>query len=136
MNRRQKVKAEAKSMSEAQAKALGPVDDGLGPLVLGSFTVPNFDGPSAVFGADLRDYPPMANIPEEFRSYSGKYQDIFSALFFRGGKLADHGIKLKNGISHPRAMRAIRAYMCSFAPQHEHKTATVAWALSDWTEPL
>jgi hypothetical protein len=126
-NRRQKLKAAAAAMPEPDAS--------FAPLMLGDFRVPAFDGVSAVFGARMRDYPPMATIPAEFRTYSGTFQDIVSALFFNGGSLAEHGLKLKSGISHKHAMTAIHAYMSSFDPPHEHKTAAVAWALSEWTEP-
>lgn len=127
-NRRQKLKVAVAAAAEREDQAA--------PLMLGNFQVRAFDGLDAAFGARLRDYPPMASIPAEFRSYSGKFQDVFSALFFNGGSLADHGLKLKSGVSHKHAMTAIRAYMSSFDPPHEHKTATVAWALSEWTEPL
>lgn len=100
------------------------------PLMLGSFKVPAFDGVAAVFGARLNEYPDRASIPEIDR----KFEDIVSALFFRGGTLADHGLKLKAGIDRSAAMTAIRAWLCSFEPKHEHKTETVAWALSEWCE--
>lgn len=100
------------------------------PLMLGGFTVPKFDRVSAVFGAQLNEYPTPSNIPDVDR----KFVDAFDALFFRGGSLADHGLKLKAGIDRAAAMTAIRAWMGSFDPKHEHKTATVAWALSEWCE--
>jgi hypothetical protein len=132
--RRQKTKAAALKAQENEAvdalsRAKHP------PLMLGSFEVPAFDGLSAAFGARLPQYPPEKSIPAEFSGFSGKYQNIVSSLFFNGGKLADHGVKLKDGIDRAAAMTAIRAWMCSFDPSHEHKTATVAWALSEWTEP-
>lgn len=105
-------------------------------LKLGDFVVPKFEGISTVFGADISEYPPMEMIPPEFKSWSGRYPNIVSSLFFKGGKFEDHGIRLKPNISKMLAMSAIRAWMCSFAPKHEHKTATVAWALSQWTEDL
>lgn len=99
-------------------------------LMLGDFKVPDFDGLSAAFGARLEEYPARTSIPKVDR----KFQDVFSALFFRGGSLADHGLKLKAGLDHRAAMTAIRAWMTSFEPQHEHKTETVAWALSEWCD--
>lgn len=103
-----------------------------GPLMLGNFKVPEFDGIAAVFGARIKDYPERKSIP----TVEHKFKDAFSDLFFRGGKLADHGLKLKSGIDHAAAMTAIRAWMTSFDPQHEHKEETVAWALSEWCEPV
>lgn len=133
-NRRQKAKqaaykARENEIGEALSRATYP------PLVLGDFAVPAFDGLSTAFGARLAQYPPETSIPPEFRTHSGKFQNIVSALFFNGGKLADHGIKLKAGMDHAAAMMAIRSWLSSFDPSHEHKTATVAWALSEWTEP-
>lgn len=100
------------------------------PLVLGDFKVPEFNGVSAVFGARLNQYPERSSIPK----VAPKYADAFDALFFRGGKLSDHGLEFKTGIDRAAAMTAIRAWMCSFDPKHEHKTETVAWALSEWCE--
>lgn len=100
------------------------------PLMLGDFAVPKFDGLSAAFGARLNQYPAPATIPKVDR----KFEDAFGALFYRGGSLSDHGLKLKAGIDRAAAMTAIRAWMGSFDPKHEHKTATVAWAFSEWCE--
>lgn len=123
-------KSRAKHFPKAEA-----AKESYPPLTLGEFRVPVFDGLSAVFGARLADYPPMGSIPDEFQRFSGKFQSIVSALFYRGGTLAEHGVKLRGGINHGAAMTAIRAWLSSFEPKHEHKTATVAWALSEWTEP-
>ena len=124
-NRRQKLRASAAVAEKAKRT----------PLKLGNFDVPEFDGLSAVFGARLTQYPDMAVIPEEFRRHSGKFQDIVSTLFFKGGSLDDFGLKWRPGIDRGAAQMAIGAWLCSFDPKHEHKTATVAWALSEWMEP-
>jgi len=100
------------------------------PLVLGGWAVPEFDGLSAVFGARLNQYPERGSIPKVDR----RYEDVVNALFFRGGSLSEHGLKLKSGIDRAAAMAAIRSWLCSFDPKHEHKTETVAWALSEWCE--
>lgn len=102
------------------------------PLMLGEFEVPQFDNIAAVFGARLAEYPDYASIPKVDR----KFNDAVSTLFFRGGKLEDFGLKLKTGINRTAAMTAIRAWLCSFDPKHEHKEATVAWALSEWCEAV
>lgn len=136
-NKRQKLRKEAAYVkSEKDAQKAKEADDAFPALTLGKMTVPAFDGLSAAFGARLNDYPKLEDIPAEFRKHDGRFQSIFSKLFFNGGKLEDHGLKLKTGISHRKAMTAIRAYMSSFDPKHEHKTATVAWALSEWTEAI
>jgi hypothetical protein len=102
------------------------------PLTLGKFNVPHFDGLAATFGAKFDQYPPRDSIPEVPRCY----HDIMSKLFFKGGKFEDFGLRLKPSIHKARAMTAIRAWMCSFEPKHEHKTETVAWALSEWFEDI
>lgn len=97
-------------------------------------SIPDFDGPAVAFGASLRDYPPYESIPEEFKSNRNRFNEITSKLFFNGGRLEDHGIRLKPDIDRNKAMRAIKAWLSSFDPKHEHKTATVAYALSEWCE--
>jgi hypothetical protein len=100
------------------------------PLMLGEFEVPKLTGIAATFGARLREYPPRAII----KKVPQKYSDIVDDLFFCGGTLAKHGLRLKSGIDHGAAMSALRAWLCSFEPSHEHKIETVAWALSEWCE--
>ena len=102
------------------------------PLMLGGFAVPEFDGLSSAFGARLDQYPSREAIPKVDR----KFTDVVDALFFRGGTLAQYGLKLKSGLDHQAAMTAIRSWLCSFDPKHEHKTETVAWALAEWCEPI
>lgn len=119
-----------KSRAKYQQAAVTTPEASYQALMLGSFKVPTFDGVAAVFGARLNEYPDRASIPKVDR----KFEDIVSALFFRGGSLADHGLQLKAGIDRGAAMTAIRAWLCSFDPKHEHKTETVAWALSEWCE--
>lgn len=121
-------RSRAKHQSAPKA---APAASHFGSLTLGTFAVPEFDGRSAVFGARLNQYPPYDSIPKVDRRFS----DAVSTLFFKGGSLADFGMKLKSGIDHAAAMTAIRAWLSSFDPKHEHKEATVAWALSEWTEP-
>jgi hypothetical protein len=99
-------------------------------LKIGKFNVHEFDDMDAAFGAQIQHYPPMHSIPEVDR----KYSKIVSSLFFKGGNLSDHGLQFKPDIDQQKATKAIRAFMHSFAPKHEHKTATVAWALSEWCE--
>lgn len=119
-----------KSRAKYQQAAVAAPAASYPPLMLGSFKVPAFGGVAAVFGARLNEYPDRASIPK----IDPKFEDVVSALFFRGGSLADHGLKLKAGINRGAAMTAIRAWLCSFDPKHEHKTETVAWALSEWCE--
>ena len=103
-------------------------------LTLGKHQFPDFPSFAAAFGAEGKDYPPMAVIPEQFKTHDGPYQDVVSELFFRGGKLADYGLSIKPSIDNLKAMTALRALLHSFEPKHEHKTATVAWALSEWCD--
>lgn len=122
-------KSRAKHLPQKADNAPRPDFSG---LMLGNFKVPEFDKPAAVFGARLDEYPKRDTIPKVDR----KFSDVFSALFFRGGSLADHGLMLKSEINRPAAMMAIRAWMTSFDPKHEHKEETVAWALSEWCDQI
>lgn len=102
------------------------------PLMLGNHKMRVFEGLDAAFGARRADYPPMASIPD-FPDRK-TYEDIFQTLFFSGGKLDDFGLSIKPDLDRGQVMTAIRALMSSFDPQHEHKAATVAWALHSWTD--
>lgn len=94
-----------------------------------------FQGIDAAFGANESDYPAREAIPAEFYNGRTKFNDAVSALFFKGGTLADHGLKLKAGTDSASFYTTLRALLGSFAPKHEIKEATCAWLLSEHTEP-
>lgn len=98
--------------------------------------IPNFDGIEAVFGANLSHYPDMDSIPDEFRHGRAKGCDVFSKLFFSGGKVEDHGLQLKPGVDRSKFYRALRALMSSFEPKHELKEATCGWLIESHTEAI
>jgi len=103
-------------------------------LALGNHKFRQFTGLDAAFGADLRDYPPYKDIPEQFRRGNTPFNDAVSALFFKGGKLEDFGLRLKPETNASAFFAALRSLLCSFAPPHEHKDAACAWLLSEYTE--
>lgn len=108
-------------------------------LKLGDFELRSFSAADAAFGADLRDYPPRDQIPEKYWRGGTPANKAVSTLFFQGGKLADHGFKLKPGINSGVFHTALRSLLCSFAPQHEHKEAACAWLVDsccDHEEPV
>lgn len=105
-------------------------------MQLGDFRVPDFDKITAAVGADIEQYPPMSAIPDEHRAGRSKECNVASALFFEGGSLAEHGLRLKPGVDADRFYRTLRAYIASFAPQHEHKMATCGWLIETFTEPV
>lgn len=92
-----------------------------------------------VTGADMA-YPTFDTIPallDEARARGhdrgGPYSDLASALFFRGGK-----VKFRKDVPEDYRKRVwayVRAFMGSFAPKHEHKTAICALLLSEIVEP-
>lgn len=86
-------------------------------------------------GAKLHAFPRMDEIPKEFHDHNNKFCMIASTLFFSGGKLQDHGLAPRKGVDRIQAFRAIKAFLCSFEPKHEHKTAAVGYLLSEWYEP-
>lgn len=77
---------------------------------------------------------------EECGDFYGFGHDVYSkaveGLFFSGGKLEDYGLKFKPEIDATKALRAIRAMLCSWEPKHEIKQGTVATALSQWCEEI
>jgi hypothetical protein len=81
---------------------------------------------------NIKHIPSYSQIPAEFKGRSNKWCQLFSQIFFSGGK----GVKLtpKEGVDHTKALRAIRAIMVSFDPSHEHKEAACAYLFSEWFE--
>lgn len=64
------------------------------------------------------------------------YQDKADRLFYRGGSLADIGLKPREGNDPKRIMRALRYLLSSWEPSAEEKSATVGFALMKWCEPI
>ena len=83
------------------------------------------------FGGDMaRLLPPIADIPEPFRRGNTPQNNLFSTLFFSGGKLP----ATKPGIDARKAKLHLSAVMRSFEPKHEHKEAACAYLMSLWYE--
>lgn len=99
-----------------------------------TFDVPEFTGLDAAFGAKGSTYLTREAMGDEFYGDRNRWTSVASALFFRGGSLADHDLAFKPGIDRAKAMTAIRAWLCSFEPKHEIKIGTVGFALSQWCE--
>lgn len=80
-------------------------------------------------GYYLRRSPPQYGlVPDEWSDKANK-------LFFHGGKLADIGLKPRDGYDSKRIYRALRFLLTSWEPSHEQKEATVGFALMKWCEP-
>lgn len=63
-------------------------------MTVGGHVFPAFTGLDAAFGADLSAYPAIDSIPDEFQRHGSKFNTIASSLFFKGGRLSDHGIDI------------------------------------------
>lgn len=90
------------------------------------FPVPDFDGPTASFGAPASAFFDRRNLP----NVPKKFEDMAQGLFFSGGKLPDFSPK----VDRKKAFAALSAWLGSFAPAHEAKIATAAYALWLWTD--
>ena len=82
------------------------------------------------FGNIEKLMPPMRDIPDDLPQWATKLCDDW---FYCGLKSLE--LTPKDGIDKQTAMRHIRTILGSFAPKHEHKTAAVAYLLSQWFEP-
>ena len=71
--------------------------------------------------------PPIDEVPGEFHG-GNEWTELVDQLFFRGGTLPE----FREGIDPGKAVSQIRACLGSFEPEHEHKTAGVAYLLSLW----
>ena len=88
--------------------------------------VPEFSDVEAAFGADEKAFFNRRDLPKVPR----KYEDMANSLFYSGGKVPE----FINGVDRKKASKAIRAWLCSYAPAHESKAATVGYALWAWIE--
>lgn len=104
-------------------------------MTVPAFPVPDIDAASAAFGATDKVFLKYADLPEDFRRQSHPMCDVAQKLFSRGGRLADHGLKIKAGLDEDKVYRALRAMLGSWAPAHEEKIGTVGVALANWCEP-
>lgn len=89
--------------------------------------IPETSAPEAAFGLKEDAYFNRRSLPAVPREYINAASD----LFFNGGKLPN----LAPGVDRREAARRLRALLCSFAPSHESKEATAAYALWVWSTP-
>ena len=95
--------------------------------------IPDVSDADCAFPTRWRDLlPPKDDLSSDERSMRGPFCDALTSLFFRGGKLADHGIKVRDGYDATKVMRYIGATLGDFGPSHEHKIGGIAHALSKW----
>ena len=86
-------------------------------------------------GQDLKKLMiPYEDIPDEFTNHNNKFVKIVNKWFFDG--LRDFEAIPKEDIDVENALRHLRAIMASFEPKHEHKTACIAYLLSEWFEDI
>lgn len=76
--------------------------------------------------------PAYKDLPEEFRSERDPFSRLVSKWFFEG--IRKDALTPKAGVDAAAAWRHMKAIMGSFDPSHEHKTAGVAWLMSQWFE--
>lgn len=74
--------------------------------------------------------PAYEDIPDEFKGRQSPWVRFMEDWFFRG--IAKYDLTPKDGVDERKAIRHISAVMRSWAPAHEHKTAGVAYLLSQW----
>lgn len=93
------------------------------------------DAARSAFPANVRDLlPKWEDIPDEFKSFSGKWQDVVTAWFFSGVQNCQW--KPREGVDTQAALLHVGACMGSFEPKHEHKEAGCAYLLSEFFEDV
>lgn len=104
-------------------------------------TVPEVSGVDAVFG-NIRHMPKYDTLPDEYQQMRGIARDAVSSWFFSGAKAIPTGLEIdgvkwtaREGVDHVKALRAIKAVLCSFEPKHEHKIGGCGFMLNEWFEP-
>lgn len=99
-----------------------------------SFPVPEFDGPTVVFGAPASAYLTREQMGDDFYADRNEFTRHAANLFYSGGTILPAGRRWKEGVDPLKAKRAIQSLLCSFEPKHEVKIGTVGFAFSQWTE--
>lgn len=89
------------------------------------FPVPEFDNAAVSFGPPESAFLPRRDLPFVPR----ELEDLVQGIFFQGGHLPP----LSPQVDLSKAMRAVNAWLRSFAAAHEAKITTVAYALWVWT---
>ena len=89
------------------------------------FPVPEFTDVHVDVGADASAYFPRGELPRVPR----ELEELVQGIFFKGGELPE----LSPQVDAEKAIRAVKAWLRSFAPAHESKITTVAYALWVWT---
>jgi hypothetical protein len=97
--------------------------------------IPELSDVDVVFGC-VDHLPARDDLPEEFRLRWDRQQphcEFISQWFFKG-RTPDDMARLtpKKGIDREKALRAIKAILASWAPQHEHKIGGCGFLLSEW----
>lgn len=91
------------------------------------FPIPEVSGVEAAFGATEKSYFDRHNLPE----VPEKYENMAHKLFYSGGNLPDG---VQSDVDRNKAIDFLTSRLVSFAPAHESKMATVAYALWVWCE--
>lgn len=113
-------------MNAASARVLTP------PVKM---DVPDFDGLTISLGASREHYLSREKLGDWYGlSDKTPFHKAASSLFYKGGKLSDHGLTIKAGLNSAKVHGALRALLCSFDPSHEIKIGTVAVALANWCD--
>lgn len=88
------------------------------------------DADLAFGGAVNELLPAYADIPQEFKQGSNKWNTVVSDWFYYGLK----GVvwEPNEGIDVKDALRHVKAVLGSYAPKHEHKMAGCAYLLSEF----
>lgn len=97
--------------------------------------VPEVDDLDIAFPTRWRDLlPPQEDLTDdEWRGHT-PFCKAIQSIFFRGGKLSDHGITMKPGVDGDKVMRYIRATLGDFGPKHEHKIGGIGHMLAKWCD--
>ena len=100
-------------------------------LGLTFYPIPEVTDAEVAFGAKGGRYFHRHNRPK----VPQVYEDLVNDLFFAGKPRKDYGIEFCGHLDPEKLRRWVRAMLCSFAPAHEAKTDTVAYALWVWSTP-
>lgn len=104
--------------------------------------IPELSDADIAFGS-INHLPKRESLPDDFQSnWSSDRQPFCRAMrmwFYQGATSTSNGIvidgvtfKAKPGVDAKKALRAIKAALGSYEPQHEHKIGACGFLLSEW----
>ena len=78
--------------------------------------------------------PKWSDLSESEKNMSGPFCKAATMLFYKGGRIEDHGLKIKSDLDSSKVYRYLKATLGDYGPKHEHKIGGIGHMLSKWCD--